>query len=60
MIKLVFCVKKKPDLSLAESAFQNGDAARAVALEQDALARVRGDDSFYREQLERFRQAAQP
>lgn len=41
--------------TLAEAAFQNGDAARAVRLEEQALAAVEGGDGFFRRQLARFR-----
>ncbi len=44
--------------TLAEAAFQNGDIDRAIALEQDALQRIRGDNSFYVRQLEKFKAAS--
>jgi tetratricopeptide (TPR) repeat protein len=45
--------------TLAEAAFLNGNVARAIALEEEALSRVRGNDRFYREQLAKFRAAAE-
>jgi hypothetical protein len=45
--------------TLAEAAYLNGDHQRAIALEEDALSRLEGDDRFYREQLAKFRAAAQ-
>ncbi len=41
--------------TLAEAAFQNGDVERAIALEEDAISRLRGDDEFYQTQLKKFR-----
>ncbi len=43
--------------TLAEAAYQTGDPERAVALEEAAIAKVRGNDEFYRRQLEKFREA---
>lgn len=43
--------------TLAEAAYQTGDPERAVALEEEAIAKVRGNDEFYRRQLEKFREA---
>ena len=45
--------------TLAEAAYQNGDYERAVALEEDALARVQRGRSFYEEQLSKFKLAAE-
>ncbi len=44
--------------TLAEAAFQNGDVKRAIALEEDALARTKGKKGFYRRQLAKFRRRA--
>lgn len=43
--------------TLAEAAFLNGDVARAVELEEDALSRIQGDNGFYRRQLQKFKAA---
>jgi cytochrome c-type biogenesis protein CcmH/NrfG len=46
--------------TLAEAAFQNGDVARAIALEEEALSRVPvRNQGFYRQQLEKFKRAEQ-
>ena len=41
--------------TLAEAAFQNGDIKRAIALEEDAISRLNGDDAFFQTQLKKFR-----
>jgi len=57
LAELAYALDPGPHITdtLAEAAFQNGDAARAVALEEEALAKIGGDAGFYRQQLEKFR-----
>lgn len=45
--------------TLAEAVFQNGDLLRAVTLEEEALRRAGDNPEFYRQQLARFRAAAE-
>lgn len=51
-----YTLDKAPHITdtLAEAAFQNGDVDRAIALEEDALARATGPKNFYEAQLARF------
>ncbi len=55
-----YAIEASPHITdtLAEAAYQNGDYARAVTLEEDALSRVERGRSFYEVQLEKFRLAA--
>lgn len=53
-------IEKSPTFldTLAEAYYANGSAQKAIETIKEAIALERGDDGYYRKQLERFRAAS--